>query len=127
MWYFGRWVYIITISWKAPLTSLNDPFLILTFSLSCRLMDSAESCQNQSPPGLLHLLITDYIFPSFFFFVLNERMSSQKQQRLVSGSSLYDVNVFLFEATKKKKATAVKFMNNIIFRKLIHYAFELQG
>lgn len=46
MWYFGRWVYIITISWRAPLTSLNGPFLILTFSLSCRLMDSAEGCQN---------------------------------------------------------------------------------
>lgn len=75
-------------------------------------MDSAESCQNTKAPGLLHLLITDYIF-KFFFFVLNERMSSQKQQCLVSGSSLYDVNVFLFEAKKKSHSCQIYAQHHI--------------
>lgn len=101
MWYFGRWVYIITISWRAPLTSLNDPFLILTFSLSCRLMDSAKSCQNTKALQVYYTFWLQITFFSFLFFVLNEQTSSQKQHCLVSGSSLYDVNVFLFEATKK--------------------------
>lgn len=103
MWYFGRWVYIITISWRAPLTSLNDPFLILTFSLSCRLMDSAKSCQNTKALQVYYTFWLQIRFFLFFFLVLNERTSGQKQQCLVSGSCLYDVNVFLFEAKKKKR------------------------